>query len=215
MEFEAEFIRENKSYKCPPLLCENYEKPSKRCDLIIPIDQTPSPKTNYLQDFHPIDHDFNHFLTHNGSSSNPNFSSQTASFDPFEPYTHAGNSPNNLGYSGQSLTNNFQTSGDYNCLNLPCRNPIIDDMIINSSGSDWSCLPLNCQDIIEKPMSFVAPNQDQAISCITAENGCYKKVVAMNKSSITRTSLTKKKTFKGQNIKTNSVKGQWKGEEDR
>ncbi|PON59652.1 GAMYB transcription factor [Trema orientale] len=149
----------------------------------LPINVASSPKGNpYIQDFlHDIlDHD--HHFPANGSSSNPIFGSKTPCFDPnLEAYTYGG-CENNIGlfydqYYNRSFAenNNFQ-SGEYLDI-LPCRNPI--DMI----GSNWSCFNLNRQEDM-KPLSFVVPDNHEVSSCITAENGYYKKV-AMNKNKDT------------------------------
>ena len=74
-------------------------------------------------------------------------------------------------------------------------------------GSDRSQMVFTtCRDII-KPLNFVLPDE---VSCISAENGYYKKI-GMNK--IRALPITKKPQ-KGCK-KSNVVKGQWTVEEDR
>ncbi|PON35187.1 GAMYB transcription factor [Parasponia andersonii] len=148
----------------------------------LPINMASSPQGNpYIQDFlyDILDHD--HHFPANGPSSNPIFGSKTPCFDPnLEAYTYRG-FENNMGlfydqYYNRSFAenNNFQR-GEYLDI-LPCTNLI--DMI----GSNWSCCNPNSQEDM-KPLSLVVPDHHD-VSCITAENGYYKKV-AMNKNKDT------------------------------
>jgi myb proto-oncogene protein len=183
----------------PILFSDNYLKPYMKDDFSF---EAPSSK-GFLQDFHQLDQ----FQT-NGSSSNPIFGVQTQCYDSFNNnFTYGCTSTDfdiyeckpfvdNGGHG--HVMDNFQ-SGGY--MNLPQRNIPIDIM-----GSDRSHLAFTtCQDI--KPMNFVVPDE---VSCITAENGYYKRI-GMNKN---RALPTTKKPFKGRK-KSNVVKGQWTIEEDR
>ncbi|XP_075663377.1 transcription factor MYB98-like [Castanea sativa] len=152
--------------------------------------EAPSSK-GFLQSIHHLDQ-----FQINGSSSNPIFGVQTqctsTDFDIFECKPFMDN-----GGHGHVM-DNFQ-SGGY--LNLPQRNPI------DIMGSDRSHMVFTtCQDII-KPLNFVVPDE---VSCITAENGYYKKI-GMNKNRAFPTTKKPQKVRK----KSNVVKGQWTVEEDR
>ncbi|KAK7849212.1 transcription factor myb98 [Quercus suber] len=171
----------------PILLSDNYLESYMKDDFSF---EAPSSK-GFLQDIHHLD-----LFQTNGSSSNPIFGVQTqcisTDFDIYECKPFMDN-----GGHGHVM-DNFQ-SGGY--LNLPQRNPI------DIMGSDRSHMVFTtCQDII-KPLNFVVPDE---VSCITAENGYYKKI-GMNKN---RAFPTTKKPQKGRK-KSNVVKGQWTVEEDR
>ncbi|XP_062118431.1 transcription factor MYB98-like [Humulus lupulus] len=217
MEIETK-LRENNTYY-PLFLHENHMKPYSKDDNF----ELPTPKgtTTYLQDFHhDIVHDHGHQFPLNGSSSNPNFGSQTPLFGHpnFEDYTTYGSCENNVGILYDHYYNcykpitdtTFQSSGE--CLNIfPSRNPT------EMFGSNWSCS--NGQEIM-KPnnLSSVVPDQ---VSSITAENGYFENQVAMHKNKSTNNttscSLMKRMTyFNGRRkIIDNPVKGQWTVEEDR
>ncbi|KAK7817845.1 transcription factor myb98, partial [Quercus suber] len=193
MELDTKF-RENLASQ-PILLSDNYLKSYTKDDFSF---EAPSSK-GFLQDFHHLDQ----FQT-SGSSSNPIFGVQTqclnsnftygctsTDFDMYECKPFMDN-----GGHGHVM-DNFE-SGGY--LNLPQRNPI------DIMGLDRSHMVFTSQDII-KPLNFVVPDE---VSCITAENGYYKKI-GMNKN---RALPTTKKPQKGRK-KSNVVKGQWTVEEDR
>ncbi|KAK7849213.1 transcription factor myb98 [Quercus suber] len=188
MELDTMF-RENPASQ-PILLSDNYLKSYMKDDFSF---EAPSSK-GFLQDFHYLDQ----FQT-NGSLSNPIFGVQTqcygctsSDFDIYECKPFMDN-----GGHGHVMEN-FQGGG---YLNHPQRNPI------DIMGSDRSHMVVTtCQDII-KPLNFVVPDE---VSCITAENGYYKKI-GMNKN---RALPTTKKPQKGRK-KSNVVKGQWTVEEDR
>nr|POE89381.1 transcription factor myb98 [Quercus suber] len=185
MELDTKF-RENLASQ-PILLSDNYLESYMKDDFSF---EAPSSK-GFLQDIHHLD-----LFQTNGSSSNPIFGVQTqcisTDFDIYECKPFMDN-----GGHGHVM-DNFQ-SGGY--LNLPQRNPI------DIMGSDRSHMVFTtCQDII-KPLNFVVPDE---VSCITAENGYYKKI-GMNKN---RAFPTTKKPQKGRK-KSNVVKGQWTVEEDR
>ncbi|KAH7528457.1 hypothetical protein FEM48_Zijuj05G0074200 [Ziziphus jujuba var. spinosa] len=208
-------VRENNVYHHPSLLSnQNYMKPYNMKDHDFPFEASSSKGDYYFQDFHHLDDQAFHV---NGSSSGPIFGSQsqTPCFDihhPCDPYYIYDVGPTNPdqfyeckpfvenGGHGQVM-DNFQVGG-YS--SFSSRNPM--DMI---GPANSSCLlPFNFhgQEII-KPVNFVVPDE---VSCITAENGYYKKV-GMNKS---RTSMVTRKTCKTRK-KSNVVKGQWTIEEDR
>lgn len=218
-------VRENNVYHHPSFLSnQNYMKPYNIVkDQDFPFEASSSKGGDYyLQDFHHLDDDQTFHV--NGSSSRPIFGSQPqitpCNFDhhhhPYhDPYYTYGEGPTNFdhefyeckpfvenGGHGQVM-DNFQLGG-YS--SLSSRNPM--DMIGVQDSS--SLLPLNfhSQQEMIKPINFVVPDE---VSCITAENGYYKKV-GMNKSRTT--SMVGRKTCKSRK-KSNVVKGQWTIEEDR
>lgn len=195
MELETK-LRETLASQ-PMLSSDFYPKPYTKDEFSFEI--TPSSK-GFLQDFQYLDQ-----FRPNGCSSNPNLVAQTQCYDLFNNFTYGCSTDfdvyeckpfaDNGGHS--HVMDNFQ-SGGY--LNLPQQNPT--DIV----GSDRSHMAFfTGQDI--KPVKFVIPDE---VSCITAENGYYKKV-GMNKNKSLSTTMRANKGRK----KSNVVKGQWTIEEDR
>lgn len=217
MELDTK-LRENNAYHHPSLSSDqNYNmKPYMKDDHSFHLEASSISKGDYyLQDFdHHLDDQTFHV---NGSSSRPIFGSQRTPcfeypYDPYNTYMEPTNLENQYSYESKPFVvdqngghghvmDNFQL-GVYSST-FSNRNPM--DLI---NGPD--CLPLNFhgQDNIIKPLNFVVPDE---VSCITAENGYYKKGGGMNKN---RTSLFTRRTSKTRK-KTNVVKGQWTIEEDR
>lgn len=212
-------LRENNSYRPLILSEQNYMKPYMKNDGNFHFEASSISMGGdcYLQDF---DHhlDDQKFHVNVSSSSRPTFGSQQTPcfeypYDAYNTYMEPASleksqyiyecKPFEVDQNGGHghVMDNFQLGGYSSTYSH--RNPL--DLI-----NVTDCLPPNFHghENIIKPLNFVVPDE---VSCISAENGYYKKVGGMNKN---RTSLITRRTCKTRK-KTNVVKGQWTIEEDR